>query len=105
MKIVNALSKSPSALNKFVEYLIQNEFNAQTILSDNSFMAVLGYILTYLETEKIFIIVDHNGYATYKQFTPTKQVVIECEAMQYNNIEQKYIVATIKAFNFIENPF
>lgn len=105
MQIVNAIKETPSALEQFVQYLIDNNYNASAILSDDNFMGVLGYILQYLESIKIFILVDHHGYVTYKQFTEENQLIIECEQMIYNTLEQKYIIGTIKAFNYIENPF
>lgn len=105
MKIINALIEQQFALNKFVQFLIDKKYDASKLLADDNFLSIVGYILEFLESEKIFIIVDHNGYSTYKQFSSSNQFIIECEAMQYNTLEQKYIVATIKAFNFIENPF
>jgi len=105
MQILNAIKDSPTALEQFVQYLIDKKYNANSILTDDNFMGVLGYVLQYLESVKVFIIVDHRAYCVYKQFTETNQFVIECESMIYNNIEQKYVIAVIKAFKYIENPF
>jgi len=105
MLITNALKESPFALKRFVQYLIDKKYDAKAILSNDNFLSILGYLLVYLESEKVFIIVDHRAYCTYKQFEVNNQLIIECEAMIHNTIEQKYVIAVIKAFKFIETPF
>jgi len=104
MNIVTAIRHNTGTLPKFVTFLINNKYDYNKILSSEEHLENIFYYISYLESEQIYIIVDHNGYCVYKQFTPINQHVISCEFID-KPVLAKYLIGIVQAFNYLENPF
>ena len=104
MKLVDALKHNITTLPRFVTYLITNKYDYNKIITSDNHLEVMFYYISYLESEQVYIIVDHNGYVVYKQFSPINQLIIACEFTDSPSIA-KYILSIVSAFNYLENPF
>lgn len=104
MKLIDTLKHNTGTLPKFMKYLIDNKYDYNKIILSDNILDIIFYYISYLESETIYIIVDHNGYAMYKQFTKDNQLVIACEIID-KPIVAKYILSIVSAFNYLENPF
>jgi len=104
MKLINILKDNIGTIPKFVKYLLDNKYDYNKILTSDNTLEVIFYYLSYLESEQVYIIVDHNGYCIYKQFTKDNQLIIVCEFID-KPIVAKYILSIVSAFNYLENPF
>lgn len=104
MKIVDKVKHNPNTLQSFVNFLVTKGYDINKIISSSIYQETICYYLEYLETQDVYIISEHNGFAVYKQFDKNIQVVIACEFIA-KNVVPKYIAGIIKAFDYLENPF
>jgi len=104
MKLVSVIKHNEGTIPKFVKYLLDNNYDYNKILTSDNVLEVIFYYISYLESEQVYIIVDHHGYCTYKQFSETNQLIIVCEFID-KPIIAKYILSIVSAFNYLENPF
>lgn len=104
MKIIDILKHNVGTLPKFVTYLINNKHDYNKIITSDNPLEVIFYYISYLEAEKVYIIIDHNGYVVYKQFSDINQLLITCEFID-KSVLAKYILSIVAAFNYLENPF
>lgn len=104
MKLLDIIKHDVGTIPKFIKYLIDNKYDYNKILTSDNVLEVIFYYISYLESEQVYVIVDHNGYVVYKQFTKDNQFIITCEFID-KPIVAKYILSIVSAFNHLENPF
>ena len=104
MKIFDVVKQNKYALNLFVDYLISKNYDTTNILTNANHYETLCYYIEFLDSQKVYIIVDHRAYVVYKQFDEHNQYIIECNESD-KDIITKYVLGVINAFNYIENPF
>ena len=104
MKLVTAINSNKFAFAKFAKWLQDNKHDYVKILQSDNHLEVLVYYISFLESEQVYIVTDHNGYAVYKQFDKYNQLVIACEFID-KLVSSKLVLGIISAFNYLENPF
>lgn len=104
MKLLDTVKHNIGTIPKFVKYLIDNKHDYNKIITSDNPLEVMFYYISYLESESVYILADHNGYVIYKQFSKDNQYIIGCEFID-KPLVAKYILSIIAAFNYLENPF
>lgn len=104
MKLIDIVKHDTGTIPKFMKYLIDNKYDYNKIITSDNILEVIFYYISYLESESVYILVDHNGFVVYKQFNPKQQHIIACEFID-KPIVAKYILSIVSAFNYLENPF
>ena len=103
MNIINKVKSNIFTTRRFIDYLVSKNYDFNSIVKNENHLDTLMYYIEFLESEKVYIIVDHNGYVIYKQFDETIQVTIDCKFIP--SVIARYVVAIISGFNYLENPF
>ena len=104
--IYSIISKNPTILREFVNYLISISIPSERIpnILQSSIIDSLGYYLSFLSTKNIYIIAGHKYFVVYRLGENNKQDILIC--MELNStIDNVYLIAIGKTIEFLEKPF
>ena len=104
MKLLDAIKHNEVMLKAFIAYLQENKYDYSKILVSDNHLETMIYYISFLESKKTYILVDHNAYTAYTIFSDGKQKIIDCVFID-KPIPIKYILGIILAFNYLETPF
>jgi hypothetical protein len=103
------------AIELFIKFLMNNNYNPKAILLTNV-VDSLGYILSFLESQSIYILTDKYSllmYTTgttdhskqYVELTRTIYIIKQIELKKKSNVIVNYEYAIDEAFKFLEAGF
>ena len=90
-------------VREFVQYLINNNYDYNKILSSLDLRDILFYILEFLNSKNIYILPNDLGYVVYIMENNVQRV-ISCEYSK-ESLAIKYIKCIKFANDFFINPF
>lgn len=105
--IIDNFRDCSSTIAAFTKYLLEIGYAQQKVVSivqSNDINDVIGHYISFLASNKIFIIAGHQYFVIYKLDDNNKQDIIEAITVK-NNINVIYYAAIVKAINYLEKPF
>lgn len=104
MQILNLVSEYKNSLKEYVEFCLKHKIDINKILTSTDFTDIVVSSLLFFETKKIYIIAEENGYVVYKIENNIRNILI-CEFKEDVNIANKYVIAIIETFKYLNAPF
>jgi len=104
------------AVKMFVRFLTEHNFNTSKILTSD-FIDSLGYIITFLNTEDIYIVADNYNILVYTCGRATTNkgrhyakenktyFIYEKTLEEEGSVLDNYFIAIDNAFDFLNVPF
>ena len=105
---MKSLIKYSIPIKEYAKYLNDNNYPTKQLLNNDNILISLGYILQFLSTKHIFIVVDNYNYVI---FTDIKYDIINTYIIKESNNEEQigiinlYKEAINNAFEFLNMPF
>ena len=105
---MESLIKYSIPIKEYAKYLNDNNYPTKQLLSSDNLLISLGYILHFLSTKNIFIVVDNYNYVI---FTDIKYDTLNGYTIKESNNETEigiielYKQSINDAFEFLNTPF